>query len=417
MKKSVAIIGGGPAGLMVAEVLSKRNLQVDVYDAKPSLGRKFLMAGKSGLNITHSENFEQFVSRYGNQKEEIQKWLLNFTSDDLRNWVHELGFETFVGTSGRVFPKGMKASPLLRAWLKRLSEAGVNFRVRHKVVEIKRPAGLISENESSNPTCGTVVFETEGGIKEVQPDAIILALGGGSWRKLGSTGEWVEMLNQLGVKVEALKPANCGFDVAWSQHFLEKYHGHPIKSVTLSFESFHQQGEFIITKEGVEGSLIYSASAMMRDEIEKNGKAVMYLDLAPDITKEKLIEKLSKPRGSRSLSSYVEKTIGIKGVKMGLLYEVLSKEDFMNIEKLATFIKQLPIELIATRPIDEAISTAGGVSFESLDENLMLKNVSGVFCAGEMLDWEAPTGGYLLSACFASGVVAGNGVINFLKNL
>lgn len=411
MYKSVAIIGGGPAGLMAAEVLSKHNIQVDVYDAKPSLGRKFLMAGKSGLNITHSENFEQFVSRYGNRKEEIKKWLLNFTPDDLRNWVHELGFETFVGTSGRVFPKGMKASPLLRAWINKLSEAGVNFHVRHKLISIAQGGVLAAEDGGKR----IVMFETEGGIKEVQPDAIILALGGGSWRKLGSTGEWVEMLNQLEVKVEALKPANCGFDVQWSEHFLEKYHGHPIKSVTLSFESFHQQGEFIITKEGVEGGLIYSASAMMRDEIEKNGKAVMYLDLAPDTTKEKLIEKLSKPRGSRSLSSYVEKTIGIKGVKMGLLYEVLSKDDFTNIERLASVIKKLPISLIATRPIDEAISTAGGVSFDSVDENLMLKNVSGVFCAGEMLDWEAPTGGYLLSACFASGVVAGNGVVNFLE--
>ncbi|MFN3492362.1 MAG: TIGR03862 family flavoprotein, partial [Anaerolineales bacterium] len=343
--------------------------------------------------------------------------LLKFTPDDLRNWVHGFGIETFVGTSGRVFPKGMKASPLLRAWINRLSEAGVNFHLRHKLVDIKRPAGLISRHESSSPACGTVVFETETGIKEVEYDALILALGGGSWRKLGSTGEWVEMLKQFEVKVEALKPANCGFDVNWTSHFKQKFHGHPIKSVILSFETFHQQGEFIITKEGVEGGLIYSASAMMRDEILVNGKAVMYLDLTPDKTKEQLIEKLSKPRGSRSLSSYVEKTIGIKGVKMGLLYEVLSKNDFMNIEKLASFIKQLPIELIATRPIDEAISAAGGVSFESLDEHLMLKNIPGVFCAGEMLDWEAPTGGYLLSACFASGVVAGNGVLNFLKHL
>lgn len=404
MKKSVAIIGGGPAGLMAAEVLSKHNIQVDVYDAKPSLGRKFLMAGKSGLNITHSENFEQFVARYGKHKREIEKWLMVFTPDDLRNWVHELGFETFVGTSGRVFPKGMKASPLLRAWIKRLSESRVEFHVRHKLIGLKGLNGLIS-----------LELDSPDGVKNIEANAVILALGGGSWKRLGSTGEWVEMLNQLGVKVEALKPANCGFDVNWTEHFREKFHGHPIKSVTLTFESFHQQGEFIITKEGVEGGLIYSASAMMRDEIEKNGKAVMYLDLAPDLTKEKLIDKLSKPRGSRSLSSYVEKTIGIKGVKMGLLYEVLSKDDFTNVEKLASFIKKLPISLIATRPIDEAISTAGGVSFDSLDENLMLKNISGVFCAGEMLDWEAPTGGYLLSACFASGVVAGNGVLNFLE--
>lgn len=415
MKKSVAIIGGGPAGLMAAEVLSRHDVQVDVYDAMPSLGRKLLMAGKSGLNITHSESFEKFISRYGNRKAEIEKWLLNFTPDDLRNWVHELGFETFIGTSGRVFPKGMKASPLLRAWIKRLSEAGVNFYVRHKLIEIKRPAGLMNNNESSISTCGTVIFETQEGIKEIEYHAVILALGGGSWRRLGSTGEWVEMLNQLGVKVEALKPSNCGFDVTWSEHFKEKYDGHPIKSVTLSFESFHQQGEFIITKEGLEGGLIYSASAMMRDEIEKNGKAILFLDLTPDTTKEKLMEKLSKPRGSRSLASYVEKTIGIKGVKMGLLYEVLSKDDFANIEKLASTIKQLPIPLINTSPLDEAISTAGGVSFDSLNEDLMLKNLQGIFCAGEMLDWEAPTGGYLLSACLASGVVAGNGVVKFIK--
>ncbi len=415
MQKSVAIIGGGPAGLMAAEVLSKHNLKVDVYDAMPSLGRKLLMAGKSGLNITHSENFEGFVSRYGKQKEEVRKWLLTFSPDDLRNWVHGFGIETFIGTSGRVFPKGMKASPLLRAWINKLSESGVSFHVRHKLVEIKRPAGLSNGDESLIPTCGTLVFETQDGIKEIKSDAVILALGGGSWQRLGSTGEWVAMLNQLDVKVEALKPANCGFDVAWSTHFVEKYHGQPIKSVTLSFESFHQQGEFIITKHGVEGSLIYSASSMLRDEIEKNQKAVMYLDIAPDTTKEKLIEKLSKPRGSRSLSSYVEKTIGIKGVKMGLLYEVLSKDDFANVQKIASTIKQLPVSLIATRPLDEAISSAGGVSFESLDENLMLKNICGIFCAGEMLDWEAPTGGYLLSACFASGVVAGNGVIRFLK--
>jgi uncharacterized flavoprotein (TIGR03862 family) len=399
---SIAIIGGGPAGLMAAEVLSEHGVKIDVYDSMPSLGRKFLMAGKSGLNLTHSESFEQFVSRYGNRSKEIERWLKEFTPDNLREWARGLGVETFVGTSGRVFPKEMKASPLLRAWLKRLDEAGVNFHLRHKWIGW-------SEDKS-------LIFETPDGIKNIKADAVILALGGGSWSRLGSDGAWVKWLSQAGVKVETLKPSNCGFDVAWSPHFREKFNGHPIKSVILSFKSFRQQGEFIVTKEGVEGSVIYAASALIRDTIETKGNAVISLDLSPDRSHEWLVEKLSKPRGSRSMSSHLEKTVGIKGVKAGLLYEFVSKEDFANIEKIASSIKQLSIPFIAPRPLDEAISTAGGVTFESLDENLMLHELRGVFCAGEMLDWEAPTGGYLLTACFASGRVAGQGVLKWLKN-
>lgn len=419
MNKKVAIIGGGPAGLMAAEVLSGHGLQVDVYDSMPSLGRKFLMAGKSGLNLTHSEPFEKFVSRYGSKKQEVEKWLLKFTPDDLREWARGLGVETFVGTSGRVFPKEMKASPLLRAWLKRLDEAGVNFHLRHKWNGTIRPVGSINSGNSSNPTYGTseLDFETPDGLTTVKTDAMILALGGGSWGRLGSSGEWVDWLNQAGVKVEALKPSNCGFDVAWSPVFQEKFDGQPIKSVVLTFGDFHQQGEFIVTKEGVEGSLIYAASALMRDEILANGKAVMRLDLAPDKTEAQLLEKLSKPRGSRSMASHLEKTVGMKGVKAGLLREFVPKDDFANMERLAFYIKQLPVPLIATRPLDEAISSAGGVTFDSLDENLMLKKLSGVFCAGEMLDWEAPTGGYLLTACFASGRVAGAGVMKWMVGL
>lgn len=398
---TVAIIGGGPAGLMAVEVLSGHRVKVDVYDSMPSLGRKFLMAGKSGLNLTHSEPFDGFVSRYGRRSKEIETWLKDFTPDDLREWAHGLGVETFVGTSGRVFPKEMKASPLLRAWLKRLSDAGVTFHLKHK---------WVGWNEDKS-----LKFQTPDEIKNIKADAVILALGGGSWSRLGSDGAWIHWLSQAGVEVESLKPANCGFDVAWSPHFREKFNGHPIKSVVLSFESFHQQGEFIVTKEGVEGSLIYAASALIRDAIETKGNAVISLDLAPDRSHEWLVEKLSKPRGSRSMSSHLEKTIGIKGVKAGLLYEFVSKEDFTNVEKLASFIKQLPIPLIAPRPLDEAISTAGGVTFESLDENLMLHEIRGVFCAGEMLDWEAPTGGYLLTACFASGRVAGYSVLKWLE--
>jgi uncharacterized flavoprotein (TIGR03862 family) len=408
MDKTVAIIGGGPAGLMAAEVLSLRGVKVDVYDSMSSLGRKFLLAGKSGLNLTHSEPFEKFISRYGNRKKEVEKWLLDFTPDILREWARGLGVETFVGTSGRVFPKEMKASPLLRAWLKGLNEEGVKFHLKHKW------NGFLAAGDGDESKVN-IKFETPDGIKSIKADAVILALGGGSWRRLGSDGAWVNWLSQAGVKIEALKPSNCGFDVEWSPIFKEKFDGHPIKSVILSFGEFRQQGEFIVTKEGVEGSLIYAASALMRDEILSNGKAVMLLDLAPDKTEAQLIEKLSKPRGSRSMASHLEKTVGMKGVKAGLLREFVPKDEFDKMERLAFYIKQLPVTLIATRPLDEAISSAGGVMFDSLDENLMIRELPGVFCAGEMLDWEAPTGGYLLTACFASGRKAGAGVMKWIE--
>jgi uncharacterized flavoprotein (TIGR03862 family) len=401
--KQLAIIGGGPAGLMAAEVLSSHGVQVDVYDSMQSLGRKFLIAGRGGLNLTHSEPFEKFVSRYGDRKREVGKWLADFTPDDVRAWALGLGIETFVGTSGRVFPVGMKASPLLRAWLKRLEAAGVNFHLSHRWMGWDEDKSL--------------KFETPDGSKTVKADAVILALGGGSWARLGSDGAWVNLLEQAGAKVEALKPSNCGFEVAWSSVFQEKFEGQPIKSVVLTFGAFHQQGEFIVTKEGVEGSLIYAVSAKIRDEIYAKGKAVIELDLVPDKTEAQLREKLSRPRGSRTLASHLEKTVGIKGVKAGLLREFVSKDDFADMAKLSASIKHLPIPLIAPRPLDEAISSAGGVTFESLDENLMLRDLSGVFCAGEMLDWEAPTGGYLITACMASGRRAGFGVLKWLAEL
>ena len=390
---------------MAAEVLIQQGARVDVYDSMPSLGRKFLMAGKSGLNLTHSEPFESFVVRYGKQKNEVEKWLMDFSPDDLREWTRTLGVETFVGTSGRVFPVGMKASPLLRAWLKRLDTAGVNVHLRHRWVgEISVEGGGLR-----------IKLETPDGIKTVSVDAVILALGGGSWSKLGSDGAWTQWLENAGARVDALKPSNCGFDVAWSPFFKEKYDGQPVKSVVLSFGEFRQQGEFIITQEGVEGSLIYAASALMRDALYAEGKAVMQLDLAPDKTEAQVLEKLSKPRGSRSMASHLEKTLAIKGVKAGLLREFVPKDEFADLERLAFYLKNLPVPLTAPRPLDEAISSAGGVTFDSMDEQLMLKAMPGVFCAGEMLDWEAPTGGYLLSACFASGRWAGNGVLKWFK--
>src|SRR5258706_1442005 len=398
--KSAAVIGAGPAGLMAAEVLIENGMQVDIYDSMPSLGRKFLMAGKSGLNITHSESHEKFTTRYGRRQKEIETYLNQFTPDDLRVWVKELGIETFVGTSGRVFPVGMKASPLLRAWLKKLQTNGVKIHTRHLW------QGWINNS---------VIFETPNGDVNVKADATVLALGGASWPRLGSSGVWVDWLEQAGVEIEAFRPSNCGFDVDWSKHFREKYHGYPIKSVVLSFGNFLQPGEFIITKTGVEGGLIYSASSLLRDEIFFTRSASFTLDLAPASSRDQLIASLARPRGSRSMANHLEKAIGLKGAKVGLLHEFLSKEDFANTEKLATAIKGLKIPVIATRPIEEAISSAGGVEFEELDANLMIKKLPGVFCAGEMLDWEAPTGGYLLTACFATGRAAGFGVLNWLK--
>ena len=402
--KSIAIIGAGPAGLMAAEVLSQSGMQVDVYDSMPSVGRKFLMAGKSGLNITHSEPFEQLAARYGSRRQWIEPMLKEFGANELRAWAQELGIETFVGTSGRVFPVTMKASPLLRAWLKRLQNNGVKIDTRHRWIGWGKDQSLR--------------FETIDGEISIKADAVILALGGGSWRRLGSDGAWVNWLEQAGVKVEALKSANCGFDVAWSEFFKEKFQGHPLKSIVLSFETFRQQGEFVITKHGVEGSLIYACSARIRDAIEAHGTTDIQLDLAPNLTREEVLKKLSKPRGSKTMASHLEKTVGIKGVKAGLLREFVSKDDFASgasVERLADAIKNLSIPLVTPRPIDEAISSAGGVLFDELDEHLMLKKLPGIFCAGEMLDWEAPTGGYLLTACFASGRAAGHGALKWLS--
>ena len=398
-QKTVAIIGGGPAGLMAAEVLIQSGVQVDIYDSMPSLGRKLLMAGKGGLNITHSEPYDKFVTRYGARQKEICAYLDKFTPDDLRTWTQELGVETFIGTSGRVFPVKMKASPLLRAWFKRLQESGVKIHTRHHW------NGWVNNS---------LIFETPSGEIKIKPDAVVLALGGASWPRLGSSGAWVDWLEQAGIKVEAFRPSNCGFDVNWSSHFREKYHGHPIKPVILTFQDFNAQGECIVTKTGVEGSLIYAASSQLRDEIDSKGSATIVLDLAPDWSREKLIAALSRPRGSRTYASHLEKTIGFKGVKVGLLHEFVSKETFSDIEKMAGAIKELCIPLIGIRPIEEAISSAGGVKFEELDSRLMIKKIPGVFCAGEMLDWEAPTGGYLLTACMATGRAAGAGILEWL---
>lgn len=399
MKKSIAIIGAGPAGLMAAEVLSQSGIKIDIYDAMPSFGRKFLMAGKSGLNLTHSEPYEIFITRFGNRQKLLSDHIKHFTPNDVIAWAKSLKIETFIGTSGRVFPKEMKASPLLRAWLQRLQSNGVQFHVRH------RWKGW--EN-------GCLVFDTPQGEVRIKPDATILALGGASWPKLGSNGNGVPWLEQNGVKIRPFLPANCGFIVNWSSHFREKFHGEPIKSVVLSFQDFKQKGEFVATRTGIEGSLIYTISSRLREEIESRGVAVISLDLIPQLTQDNLIKALSRSRGSKTLTNHIKITTGIQGVKMGLLHEFIAKDDLNNIAKLASAIKSLSIPLIALTAIDTAISSAGGICFEELDCNLMLRKMPGVFCAGEMLDWEAPTGGYLLTACFATGRAAGNGAKSFV---
>lgn len=402
------MIGGGPSGLMAAEVLINAGIQVDLYDAMPSVGRKFLMAGKGGMNISHAESFEQFVLHYGDRKENVEALLKLFSPEDLRNWVHSLGIDTFIGTSGRVFPKDMKAAPLLRAWLHRLRTAGVNFHMRHQwqdvTVKNKVNLGFSSPNGNVNVTC----------------DAVILALGGGSWPKLGSTGAWVPLLEEHNVHVSPLKPSNCGFEVTWSDYFKVKFSGQPLKSVRISVKDIDgvvraQTGECVITESGIEGGVIYALSAFLREEILSKGSVTLGVDLLPHLDRVILIKKLSKPRGKASMANHLRKQLGLDGVKAGLLRECLLSADFENIEYLCSMIKHLPVKLIATRPIEEAISSAGGVSFESLNTSLMISQLPGVFCAGEMLDWEAPTGGYLLSACFASGKVAALGVIQKLK--
>jgi len=403
---AVAVIGGGPAGLMAAEVLAAEGVQVDLYDAMPSLGRKFLLAGKGGLNLTHAEREDKFITRYAERAGRVAPWLKTFGPEQLRAWVHELGVETFVGTSQRVFPKEMKAAPLLRAWLHRLRTAGVRIHVRHRWLGW-------TEN-------GALYFSTPQGDRNATVDCTVLALGGGSWSRLGSDGAWVALLEARGVAIAPLRPANCGFEIAWSRHFRERYAGQPLKSVTASFTdaggtTHTRRGELIIADYGIEGSLVYALSAPLRDSIAAAGSVTLHLDLAPDKDAARVAAEVAHPRGSRSWSSHLQSKAGITGAKAGLLREHLGAEHYTDPARVAAAIKALPLTLNKSRPLDEAISSAGGVPLEALDETLMLKNIPGVFCAGEMLDWEAPTGGYLLTASFASGRVAGTGALAWLS--
>ena len=387
---------------MAAEQLVAGGHRVTVFDAMPSVGRKFLLAGKGGLNLTHGEPFDRFMTRYAARSGVLESMLRDFGAAQLREWAAGLGVQTFIGSSGRVFPSDMKAAPLLRAWLHRLRGQGVQMAMRHRWLGFDAAGGL--------------VFASPSGHTTVAPTVTVLALGGASWPRLGSTGAWVELLRERGVDIAPLCPANCGFDVGWSEHFAQRYAGHPLKGVAISIGAWSQAGEFVITAGGVEGSLVYAGSALLRDAVAAaQGPAVFHLDLLPARSLQWVATELAHPRGPRSLATHLKTRLKIEGVKAGLLWELVPKEVQSDPQRLAALIKALPVLVKAARPVEEAISSAGGVRFEAMHEELMLRALPGVFCAGEMIDWEAPTGGYLLAACFATGRIAGLGAAGWLR--
>lgn len=402
----LVIIGGGPAGLMAAETARTQGLEVDLYESKGSVGRKFLIAGKGGMNLTHSEPRPGFDRRYAERATQVGRWLDDFDAEALRAWAGDLGVDTFVGSSGRVFPNDLKAAPLLRGWVHRLRESGVRFHVHHRWLGWRDD--------------GALHFATAEGESFVHAQATVLALGGGSWPQLGSDGAWQTWLMERGVDVVPLQPSNCGFDVGWSDFLSSRYAGAPLKPVAAYWRDADghthlRQGECVITETGIEGSLIYALSATLRDAIAEQGHAVLELDLAPDRSLDRLRHDLAKPRGSRTFSEHLRRCAGLTGVKTALLHEVLGTAQRNDPETVARTIKYLALRLKRARPLAEAISSAGGVRLEAMDDSLMLTALPGVFCAGEMQDWEAPTGGYLLTACFASGYRAGMGAARWLE--
>lgn len=398
----LAIIGGGPAGLMAAETARAAGVEVDVFDAMGSVGRKFLVAGKGGLNLTHSDDFETFVSRYRGREAAVRRWLEVFDADDLRDFARGLGVDTFVGSSGRVFPTDLKAAPFLRGWVRRLRTQGVRFHVHHRFT------GWADD--------GALSFDTPAGGCICHADATVLAMGGGSWPELGSDGRWVDALAAQGVDIAALSPSNCGFEANWSETMRTRHAGAPLKRVAAWLDDRAEAltGECVISAYGIEGSLIYALSSAIRERIARDGTAVLHLDLLPDRGLEALVAALQRERGKRSIGEHLRRSTGLDAAKCALVFESLPREHWNDAARVAATIKDCPLRLQRPRPIAEAISSAGGVRFSAMDTALMLTARPGTFCAGEMIDWEAPTGGYLLTACCASGVVAGRSAVAWL---
>jgi uncharacterized flavoprotein (TIGR03862 family) len=402
---NVAIIGAGPAGLMAAEVLAQGGAGVTVYDAMPSAGRKFLMAGRGGLNLTHSEALPEFLTRYGEAQPLLATAIETFPPENLRAWSEGLGQPTFIGSSGRVFPTAFKASPLLRAWLRRLDAMGVQLALRH------RWTGWNDE--------GHLLFQTPDGRRVADARATVLALGGASWPRLGSNGAWVERLAAKGVAISPLRPANCGFTVAWSEIFRDRFEGQPLKGIALSFGSHTVRGEAIVTRAGLEGGAIYALSARLGEAIGSSRRATLRVALRPDLAMQDLMAQLSRPRGRQSLSNFLRKAAHLSPAAIGLLQETAIASGVplssLSSASLAGLINNVAVELNGVAPIARAISTAGGISFDELEADFMIRRLPGTFAAGEMLDWEAPTGGYLLQAAFATGAAAGRGALKRLN--
>jgi uncharacterized flavoprotein (TIGR03862 family) len=401
--KNVAVIGAGPAGLMAAEVLAAGGAKVTVYDRMPSVGRKFLMAGRGGLNLTHSEELSEFLTRYGAATANLRAAIEAFPPEALRAWSAALGQSTYVGTSGRVFPVTMKASPLLRAWLRRLDASGVTFALRHEWTGF---------DEKKRPT-----FSGPGGAVTSEVNAMVLALGGASWPRLGADGGWVDLLKHEGVGESPLKPSNCGFLTDWSDH-IKRHAGQPLKRIALSSGEHNVRGEAIITETGIEGGAIYALSSHIRDAIDAKGDATLHIALRPDVWVKEIERKSAIPRGKQSLSNFLRKMFSLSPVEIALMQEATGgKLATLAPDELAKLINAVPVRLTGTAPIERAISSAGGIRFDQIDAQFMLSARPGVFVAGEMLDWEAPTGGYLLQACFATGVAAGKGALEWLRRV